>query len=495
MTGRQPATTGNRWAAPSGLGHHGLVTPAPLALHPDRLFPADPGVRRLAAGLYEQVARLPIISPHGHVPAQWLADDTPFTDPTSLLITPDHYVNRLLHAHGVELGDLGVARESFTAEDSRRAFRILCEHWSIYRGTPVRFWLDAQLADIFGITVRPSAVTADAIYDQIADCLTQPEFRPRALFGRFGIEVLATTDDPCDDLAAHRRLAEDPSWSARVVPTFRPDRYLEPLLPSWIADTDRLAEVSGIDTGDYDGWLSAMAARRRYFIEHGAVSADHSHVDARTDPLEPAEARQLYALARKGEITAPEATALRRHLLFEMGRLSATDGLVMTLHPAIRRNHHTPAFEAYGGDIGADIPVSVEFTDALRPLLNAVGTDPGFRLVLFTVDETTFSREIAPLAGYYPSVYAGAPWWFLDAPEAILRYRSAVTETVGFAKTSGFIDDTRAFCSIPARHDMSRRLDAAYVARLVAEHRLAEDEGHEVMHQLVDTNPRTAFKL
>ena len=229
------------------------MTTATLALHPDRLFPPDPGVRRLAADLYERVQGLPIISPHGHVPAEWLADDIAFADPTSLLITPDHYVTRLLHAHGVDLADLGVGRESFDTEDSRRAFRILCEHWSAYRGTPVRFWLDAQLADIFGVTVRPSADTADAIYDQIADRLGRPEFRARALFDRFGIEVLATTDDPCDDLAAHRRFADDPSWSARVVPTFRPDRYLEPLFPSWNADVDRLAEASGIETGDYDG--------------------------------------------------------------------------------------------------------------------------------------------------------------------------------------------------------------------------------------------------
>ncbi len=217
---------------------------------------------------------------------EWLADDIAFADPTSLLITPDHYVTRLLHAHGVDLGDLGVGRESFDAEDSRRAFRILCEHWSAYRGTPVRFWLDAQLADIFGVTVRPSAATADAIYDQIADRLGRPEYRARALFERFGIEVLATTDDPCDDLAAHRRLADDPTWSARVVPTFRPDRYLEPLFPTWNSDVDRLAEASGIETGDYDGWLAAMAARRAHFIAHGAVSADHSHLDTRTDPLE-----------------------------------------------------------------------------------------------------------------------------------------------------------------------------------------------------------------
>lgn len=470
------------------------MSPA-LALHPDRLLPVDPAVRRLASELYAAVRELPIISPHGHVPAQWLADDTAFTDPTSLLITPDHYVNRLLHAHGVDLGELGVGRDDFDEAASRRAFRLLCEHWSIYRGTPVRYWLDTQLSEIFGVTVRPSAATADQIYDQIAGCLATPEFRPRALFQKFGIEVLATTDDPCDDLAAHQRLAADPSWSGRVVPTFRPDRYLEPLSPTWNCDVDRLAESAGHDVGDFDSYLGALAARRRYFIDNGAVSADHSHLDAGTDPLEPVEARRLYRQARAGEITESEAIALRRHLLFEMGRLSAEDGLVMTLHPSIARNHHGPSHEQFGADIGCDIPLQVEFTNALRPLLNSVGTNPRFRLVLFTVDETSFSREIAPLAGFYPSVYVGAPWWFLDAPDAIRRFRAAVTETVGFGKTSGFIDDTRAFCSIPARHDMSRRLDAGYLAQLVTEHRLDEDEAFEVIHELVDATPRKVFNL
>jgi glucuronate isomerase len=453
---------------------------AGLSLHPHRLLPPDPGVRRLAERLYGGVADLPVISPHGHVPPSWLALDTPFRDPTSLLITPDHYVNRLLHAHGVSLGELGVGRQELTEADSRAAFRLLCSHWDIYRGTPVRYWLDAQLADIFGVTVRPSAATADAIYDQVADCLARPEFRPRALYERFRIELLATTD---------------PSWTSRVVPTFRPDRYLEPASPTWNSDVDRLAEVSGIETGDYAGFLAALEDRRRYFKDHGAVSSDHSHTDARTDILAEADAAHLYTLGRKGEISPTEATGLRRHLVSEMARMACDDGLVMTLHPGVRRNHHQPTFEAYGSDVGADIPLRVEFTDALRPLLGRYGTHPGFQLVLFTLDETTFSTEIGPLAGFYPSVFAGAPWWFLDAPDAIRRYRAAITESAGFAKTSGFIDDTRAFCSIPARHDMSRRLDAGFVAQLVAEHRLDEDEADKVLHDLVVGNPRRAFKL
>lgn len=466
-----------------------------LELHPDRLLPADPGARSVARHLYESVADLPIISPHGHVPAQWLAEDTPFADPTSLLITPDHYVNRLLHSQGISLSALGVGQGELTEAQSREAFRTVCAHWSIFRGTPVRYWFDEQLAGIFGVKVRPSAETADTIYDQIADCLASPDYRPRALFQRFGIDVLATTDDPCDDLAAHEVLRNDPSWTGRVVPTFRPDRYLESALPTWIADVDRLATVSGIDTGDYAGFIAALENRRSYFKDHGAVSSDHAHLDAGTQPLEISEAERIFTAARKGEATIEESTALRRHLISEMARMACDDGLVMTLHPGVLRNHHLPTFETYGSDVGVDIPVQIEFTQALRPMLNRYGTHPNFHVVLFTVDETSFSTEIAPLSGFYPSVFAGAPWWFIDAPEAIRRYRAAITETAGFAKTSGFIDDTRAFCSIPARHDMSRRLDAGFVAQLVTEHRLDEDEALETIHDLVVTTPQRVFKL
>jgi glucuronate isomerase len=472
------------------------MSPTPeLSLHPDRLLPSEPGVRTVARQLYESVQDLPIISPHGHVPPQWLSEDIPFSNPTSLLITPDHYVNRMLHAHGVELSALGVAQEAMTEQQSRDAFRILCSHWSAYRGTPVRYWLDDQLSGIFGVKVRPSAETADQIYDQIASCLDSPEFKPRALYERFKIEVLATTDDPCDDLAAHQFLRDDESWHGRVIPTFRPDKYLEPAQANWNADVDRLAEVSGVDTGDYDGYIAALENRRQYFKDNGAVSSDHSHLDAHTDALEVAEAERIYASARKGEASEVEATALRRHLVSEMARMACDDGLVMTLHPGVRRNHHMPTFEKYGADVGTDIPVQMEFTDALRPMLNRYGSHPNFQLVIFTLDETVFSREVGPLAGFYPGVFAGVPWWFIDAPEAIRRFRGAITESAGFAKTSGFIDDTRAFCSIPARHDMSRRLDAGFVAHLVAEHRLAEDEAMEVIRDLVVTNPRRAFKL
>ncbi|MBZ2195187.1 glucuronate isomerase [Occultella gossypii] len=468
---------------------------AALDVHPDRLLPADPSLRSVARRLYESVKDLSIISPHGHVPPQWIAEDIPFRDPTSLLITPDHYVNRMLHANGASLADLGVGRGPLSDADARAAFRILCTNWSAFRGTPVRYWFEDELGPIFGVTERPSAATADAIYDQIAAKIATPEFRPRALMDTFDIAVMATTDDPCDDLSAHEQLAQDSSFTRRVVPTFRPDKYLDAALATWNTDVDRLGEVSGIDTGDYVGYIAALEDRRRYFIAHGAVSADHGVIDARTDILSTEEATRIFAAARSGSVTDDEATALRRHMISEMARMSCEDGLVMTIHPGVRRNHHTPTFETYGADVGCDIPIAVEYTDALRPLLNAYGTHPNLHLVLFTIDETVYSREIAPLAGFYPSVYVGVPWWFIDAPEAIQRFRAAVTETAGFARTSGFIDDTRAFCSIPARHDMSRRLDAGYIAKLVVEHRLPEDEAFEAITDLVANNPRKVFKL
>ena len=470
------------------------MTDAALQLHPDRLLPADPTTRGIARRLYAEVRDLPIISPHGHVPPDWIADDVPFGDPTSLLISPDHYVTRLLHANGVPLETLG-AGGTAPSDGPRAAWRALCTHWDAFRGTPSRFWLESELAEIFGVMERPAAATADTIYDQVAATMGQPDFRPRALLQRFGIEVLATTDDPCDDLAHHAAIRDDAAVSARVLPTFRPDRYLEPGRPDWRELVDALGAAADTDTADYKGFIAALEDRRRHFIAHGAVSADHSHADVGTAPLDQADAERIFAAARAGTATPVQATALRRHLLLEMARMSVDDGLVMTLHPGVYRNHHTPTLDRFGADVGCDIPIAMEFTRGLQPLLARYGTATGFHLVLFTLDETVFSREIAPLAGFYPSVYAGAPWWFLDAPEAIRRYRGAVTETAGFARTSGFIDDTRAFCSIPARHDMSRRLDCGYLAELVATHRLDEDEALATAHDLVAVNPKVAFKL
>ncbi|MFC7532377.1 glucuronate isomerase [Actinoplanes sp. GCM10030250] len=468
---------------------------APLVLHPDRLLPPDPAVRPIARRLYAAVHDLPIVSPHGHVDPKMLLADEPFADPASLLLQPDHYITRLLHAAGVSLRDLGVGEGPLPETRARSAWRHLCSHWHVLAGTPVRFWLEAELAEIFAVTQRPNAANADALYDQIAAVLQDADYRPRALLRRFSIDFLATTDDPADDLAVHAALAADPTIGTRVAPTFRPDRYLEPAAPGWTDAVKRLGAVADTDVGSYAGYLEALERRRRHFVAHGAVSADHGHADAVAAPLDPAVAARIYTQALAGQVSVAEATAFRRNMTLEMARMSCEDGLVMTLHPGIHRNHHPPTLARYGADTGHDIPVAVEFTRALQPLLQRYGTHPNLHLVLFTVDADVFSREIGPLAGFYPTVYAGVPWWFLDNPAAIREFHGAVTEIAGFSRLSGFIDDTRAFCSIPARHDMSRRLDAGFLARLVAEHRLDEDEAAETLTGLVTEQPRKVFKL
>jgi glucuronate isomerase len=429
------------------------------------------------------------------VDPQLLLQDTPFADPTSLFIQPDHYVTRLLHAGGISLDRLGVGEGPLPEDRARQAWRLLCENWQLLRGTPVRYWFDSELAEIFGIAERPDAGNADRLYDQIADQLGRDDHRPRALLRRFGIDILATTDDPADDLAAHAALAGDPQVATRVVPTFRPDRYLEPARPGWADAVKRLGAVAETDVGSYAGYVAALEQRRRFFVARGARSADHGHADAVAAPLDAGEADRIYRGALAGQASEAEAAAFRRHMILEMARMSCDDGLVMTLHPGVRRNHHPDTRVRFGPDTGHDIPVAVEFTEALRPLLARYGTHPNFHLVLFTVDPDVFAREIAPLAGFYPSVYAGAPWWFLDNPAMIGRFQQDVTEICGFSRLSGFIDDTRAFCSIPARHDMSRRLDAGFIAGLVAAHRLDEDEALDTVTTLVGDQPRKVFKL
>ncbi|QDG65648.1 glucuronate isomerase [Pseudarthrobacter sp. NIBRBAC000502772] len=464
-----------------------------IAANPDRLLPADPGTRSIARDLLARVQDLPIISPHGHVDAAVIEHNTPFPDPAALLVSPDHYVTRLIHANGASLDKLRAGGP--TAPESREIWHTFVEAWPLFEGTASGYWLRHQFDSVFNLGADLGEMSADASYDAIAAKLVEPGFRPRQLFKDFNIEVLATTDDPLDTLASHKAIAEDSSFNGRVLPTFRPDAYLNIAHPTWSANVDRLVETAGDGASGYAGYITALENRRRYFVEHGAVSADHGVATPATLKLDRAEAERIFELARAGKATAEDRNTFEAHMMYQMGRMSVEDGLVMTIHPGSFRNHHTPTFEAFGADTGHDIPVATNYTEAIRPLLQDFGTAKDFHLVLFTLDETVFSRELAPLAGFYPSVYLGAPWWFLDAPDAMLRFRSAVTETAGFSRSSGFIDDTRAFCSIPARHDASRRIEASFLARLVAEHRVSEDRAHEIIVDTVDSSPRRVFKL
>lgn len=462
-------------------------------LDADRLFPADPTTRARARELHALVAELPIISPHGHVDPRMLLEDRPFSDPASLFLTHDHYVTRLLNADGADLALFGVGTGG--PAEPRAAWRAFADRWHLFAGTASGYWLRHEWASLFGLTAELSAETADDFYDRIATRLRDSDFRPRSLFESFRIEVLATTDDPLDELETHRVLAADASMPGRVIPTFRPDAYLDPEAARFGENVAALAAFAGRAVDDFGGYLESLRERRAHFIANGAVSADHGVREPFTVRLDRDEARALYRGAVAGRLDARGARLFRGAMLLEMGRMSADDGLVMTIHPGVHRNHSTATFERFGADSGHDIPIATEYAGNLRPLLEEVGLRPGMHIVAFSIDEAVYSRELAPLAGFYPSLYVGAPWWFLDAPDAALRVRAAVTETAGFYRGSGFIDDTRAFLSIPARHDMARRIDAAFLARLVVEGRLTMSAAERVIVEITDALPRKVFKL
>lgn len=465
----------------------------------DRLFPADPTQRAIARELYGHAKDLPIISPHGHVDPAILADDLPFPDPARLIVVPDHYVTRMLLSQGIRPAELGVPTldDSPFETDGRIIWRRLAENWHLFRGTPSRAWTEGVLTETFGIDLPFGPRTADEIYDAIVTKLATPQFRPRALFERFNLEVMATTESPIDDLRHHTKLAAD-GWGGpggRVITTFRPDNMVDFEWPGWSERITQLGAMTGIDTRTYPGFLAALRARRESFIAAGATSTDHGHPTARTLVLTAVEAADLYRKGLDGTASAADAEAFRANMLVEFARMSIEDGLVMQLHPGAVRNHNQALYRRHGRDVGGDIPGTTTYVEALRPLLDAYGDDPRLRIVLFTLDETVFTRELAPLAGGYPTLYLGAPWWFLDSPDGLRRFRDAVTETAGFYNTAGFIDDTRAFCSIPARHDIARRADAAYLSRLVAEERLPLDEAAETIADLAYHLPKRVFRL
>ena len=467
-----------------------------LTLHPDRLFPAEPTTRGIARSLYAGVKDLPIVSPHGHTDPAWFAENEPFADPAQLLIVPDHYVFRMLYSQGVPLEALGVPTVdgSATETDGRKIWRLLAEHYHLFRGTPSHAWLDWVFAEGFGIDVRLDASTADHYYDVIDAALKTPAYRPRALFHRFGIELIATTESPLDPLDHHRAIRAS-GWGGRVVTAYRPDPVMDPEAQDFAANLARFGETAGEDIGSFAGYLRAHQFHRARFREAGATSTDHGHPSAFTADLPRAEAEALYDKVRAGPVSAAEAELFRGQMLTEMARMSIDDGMVMQLHPGAFRSHNPSLLARFGRDKGADIPLPSEFVRNLKPLLDAYGNDPRLTLILFTLDEDTYSRELAPLAGHYPALRLGPPWWFHDSPEGMRRFRERATETGGFYNTVGFNDDTRAFLSIPARHDVARRMDCSFLARLVAEHRLEEDEAHEVARALAYDLVKAAYKL
>jgi len=468
----------------------------PLALHPDRLFPADSATRDLARRLYATVKDLPIVSPHGHTDPQWYADDAPFGNASALFITPDHYVFRMLYSQGIRLEDLGIPRSDGgpVETDARKIWRTFAGLYHVFRGTPTRVWLDHAFHDVFGIRERLTPESADRLYDRINDCLADPAFRPRALFERFNIEVIATTESPLDPLSHHAKIRAS-GWKGRVVTAYRPDPVVDPEFDGFRANVAKLSEITGENTAAWSGYLAAHRTRRAFFKGMGATSTDHGHRTARTCDLTAADCQRLLDRALAGTASPEEAEQFRGQMLTEMARMSLDDGLVMQIHPGSWRNHNPRVFAQFGRDKGADIPTRTDYVRALKPLLDRYGNERGLTVILFTLDETVYARELAPLAGHYPILKLGPPWWFHDSPEGMLRFREQATETAGFHNTVGFNDDTRAFLSIPARHDVARRIDCRFLATLVVEHRIGEDEAFELAPELAYGLAKRAYKL
>ena len=463
-----------------------------MLINEDRLFPADAGTRNLARALYAHIKNLPIVSPHGHTQAAWFVKNEAFPNPATLFVQPDHYVYRMLYSQGVSLEDLEIGEP--VVKDPRRVWKIFARHYYLFRGTPTRMWLDYAFQELFGMTERLSEKTADLYFDTIAAKLETPEFRPRALYESFNLEVLSTTDSPMDSLQDHQAI-RDSGWKGRILPTFRPDPVVDPEFARFAENIALIGEQTGEDTAHWSGYKNALRKARLRFKSLGCTATDHGHPTAHTADLSGSEIAGLYEKVLSGNSTTADNELFRAQMLTEMAAMSLEDGLVMQIHPGSVRNHNRRLFERYGRDVGADIPSSTNYVRALRPLLERFGNERNLTIILFTLDESTYSRELAPLAGHYPCLRLGPPWWFHDSPEGMMRFREQATETAGFYNTVGFNDDTRAFLSIPARHDVARRIDCSFLARLVVEHRLDEDEAFEVAHDLTYRLVKQAYKL
>jgi glucuronate isomerase len=463
-----------------------------MLLDDDRLFPADSSIRKIARSLYARVKSLPIVSPHGHTQAGWFAKNEPFPDPATLFVQPDHYVFRMLYSQGISMDDLEIGQP--VVKNARKVWHIFASHYYLFRGTPTRMWLDYAFQEQFGLKERLSEKTADLYFDTIAEKLKTPAFLPRALYEQFNIEVLSTTESPLDPLKDHQAI-RDSEWKARIVPAFRPDSVVDPEFKGFAGLVAKLGEQNGEDTTTWRGYLNALTKARARFKTMGCTSTDHGHPTAQTADLPQSEAAALFGKVISGKASAAEQELFRAQMLTEMARMSVEDGLVMQIHPGAVRNHNKFVYERYGRDMGADIPGPTDYVHALRPLLDRFGNETKLTIILFMLDESTISRELAPLAGHYPCLRLGPPWWFHDSPEGMMRFRELATETAGFYNTVGFNDDTRAFLSIPARHDVARRIDCAFLGRLVAEHRLGEDEAHEVAHALTYGLVKKAYRL
>jgi len=467
-----------------------------LVLDENRYFDPEPTVRKIARELYEGVKDLPIVSPHGHVDPGIFVQNKPFPNPTELILIPDHYIFRMLYSQGIKMEVLGIPtiKNSKVEKDPRKIWQIFADHFYLFSGTPTGVWLSHEFSKVFGIQLKLTGQTAMRIYDEIQEKLQSPEFLPRTLFDRFNIEVLTTTDAAEDSLENHQKI-KDSGWKGNIIPCFRPDSVVNLLDPNWHKKIRKLSEISGIEITSYKTFIEAIEKRRIFFKSMGAVSTDQGVLSPYSHQLSDKEADSFFQLALNGNVTPKTASSFIAHMLMEMARMSVEDGLVMQIHPGSYRNHNQMVFDQFGLDKGCDIPVQTEYTNNLKELLNKFGNNPRLSLILFTLDESTYSRELAPLTGHYPALKLGPPWWFHDSIEGMIRFRQRVTETAGIYNTAGFNDDTRAFPSIPARHDVSRRIDCNFLVSLVARHIIDMNDARNMSEELAYKLVKKAYKL
>lgn len=472
-----------------------------MLLHEDRLLPVEATTRQIAKQLYAEIKTSPIISPHGHTDPRWFAEDAAFDNPVSLFLQPDHYLYRMLYSQGITLEQIGLSGKgkigitnNVVETNKRKIWRMFSEHYHLFRGTPSRIWLDHSLYEICGIEKPLNAENADAIYDELLEKLKTPQFRPRALFKHFNIELLATTESPLDDLRHHDILA-DTLLAGKIITTYRPDPIVDPEFESFLSNLKKFSEITKTDISSFSGYLEAHRRRRQDFIKRGATATDHGHPTAFTANLTTVEAEKLYQKVLQGGSSKADAELFRGQMITEMAKLSLEDGLVLQFHVGSLRNHNHLIFQKFGRDRGADIPMRTDFVHGLKSLLDVVGNESKLTIILFTLDESTYSRELATLAGHYPCLKVGPAWWFHDSIEGMRRYKQCVIETAGFYNIAGFNDDTRAFLSIPARHDLARRIDCGYLANLVREHQITEIEAIELAHTLTTGLVKQCYHL
>jgi glucuronate isomerase len=465
-------------------------------LNKDRFFDPNPEIRKTAREIYQSVKDLPIISPHGHVDPKIFADNKPFPNPTQLFLIPDHYLFRMLYSQGISMESLGIPTVDGTKVeiDPKKIWQIFADNFYLFRGTPSSVWLAHEFGVVFGIKEKLNGKNAQKFYDLLQEKISSPEFLPRALFERFNIEVLSTTDAASDSLEYHKKIKAS-NWKKRVIPCFRPDAVTDLSNPKWKENLQLLNSAVGYDITNYVKFIQALQERRTYFKSIGATSTDHGVFSPYTHELSKDEAEKIFQRAVKKQSAEDNARLFTGHMLMKMAEMSIEDGLTMQIHPGSFRNHNKIVFDRYGPDKGCDIPMQTDYTFNLKELLNKYGNNPKLTVIVFTLDETTYSRELAPLAGHYPAMKLGPAWWFHDSIEGMIRFRRMVTETAGFYNTVGFNDDTRAFVSIPARHDLARRVDSNYLAELVAKHILVLDEALEVAKDLAYNLVKKAYKL